>query len=56
MRKKRRESMALIALAVEAKRRGVSYGHLVKSITPGEREEIVRKYEGQAGKKGKQDT
>ncbi len=40
----------LTALAVEAKRRGTSYGKLVAGITPRELEEIVRKYEEQAGK------
>ena len=53
MQKMSRERMALTALAMEAKRRGVSYGRLVKSITPGEREEIVRKYEEQTGKRKK---
>ena len=38
------ESEALSALAREAKRRGVSYGHLVASTTERERAEIIRDY------------
>ena len=38
------ESEALTALAAEAKRRGVSYGHLVASTTEWERAEIIRDY------------
>ena len=38
------ESEALNALAAEAKRRGVSYGHLVASTTERERTEIIRDY------------
>ena len=38
------ESEALTALAAEAKRRGVSYGHLVASTTERERAEIIRDY------------
>lgn len=38
------ESEALTALAVEAKRRGVSYGHLVADTTERERTEIIRDY------------
>lgn len=38
------ESEALTALAAEAKRRGVSYGHLVADTTEWERAEIIRDY------------
>ncbi len=38
------ESEALTALAAEAKRRGVSYGHLVAETTEWERAEIIRDY------------
>ena len=38
------ESEALSALAREAKRRGVSYGHLVASTTERERAKIIRDY------------
>lgn len=38
------DSEALTALAAEAKRRGVSYGHLVASTTEWERAEIIRNY------------
>ena len=38
------ESEALTALAAEAKRRGVSYGHLVARTTEWERAEIIRDY------------
>ena len=38
------ESEALSALAREAKRRGVSYAHLVASTTERERAEIIRDY------------
>ena len=38
------ESEALSALAREAKRRGVSYGHLVANTTERERAEIIRDY------------
>ena len=38
------ESEALTALAAEAKKRGVSYGHLVDSTTERERSEIIRDY------------
>ena len=38
------ESEALTALAAEAKRRGVSYGHLVADTTERERAEIIRDY------------
>lgn len=38
------ESEALSALAREAKRRGVSYGHLAASTTERERAEIIRDY------------
>lgn len=36
------EDEALTALTMEARRRGVSYGHLVAATTLREREEIVR--------------
>ena len=38
------DSEALNALAAEAGRRGVSYGHLVASTTEWERAEIIRDY------------
>ena len=38
------ESEALTALAAEAKRRGVSYGHRVADTTERERAEIIRDY------------
>ena len=38
------EREALTALAAEAKRRGVSYGHLVADTTERERAEIIRDY------------
>lgn len=38
------DSEALHALAVEARRRGVNYGHLVASTTEWERAEIIRDY------------
>ena len=38
------ESEALTALAAEARRRGVSYGHLVADTTERERAEIIRDY------------
>ena len=38
------DSEALNALAAEAKKRGVSYGHLVASTTAWERAEIIRDY------------
>ncbi|NBI10805.1 hypothetical protein D1641_12390 [Colidextribacter sp. OB.20] len=38
------DSEALNALAAEARRRGVSYGHLVASTTEWERAEIIRDY------------
>lgn len=38
------DSEALNALAQEAKRRGVSYGHLAASTTKLERAEIIRDY------------
>lgn len=34
----------LSALALEARRRGISYGHLVANTTPYERQEIIRDY------------
>lgn len=36
--------IALIALSVEARRRGMSYGKLVPTLTPDEQEEIVQRY------------
>ena len=36
--------IALIALSVEARRRGMSYGQLVPMLTPDEQEEIVQRY------------
>ena len=38
------DSEALNALAAEAKKRGVSYGHLVADTTERERAEIIRDY------------
>lgn len=38
------EGEALNALSREAKRRGVSYGHLVAGTTERERAEIIRDY------------
>ena len=38
------ESEALSALAREAKRRGVSYGHLVANTTEHERTKIIQDY------------
>ena len=38
------DSEALNALAAEARRRGVSYGHLVADTTERERAEIIRDY------------
>ncbi len=38
------DSEALNALAVEARRRGVSYGHMVAGTTEMERVEIIRDY------------
>lgn len=34
----------LSALALEARRRGISYGHLVADTTPYEQQEIIRDY------------
>ena len=34
----------LSALALEARRRGISYGHLVGNTTPYEQQEIIRDY------------
>lgn len=34
----------LSALALEARRRGISYGHLVANTTPYEQQEIIRDY------------
>ena len=34
----------LPALALEARRRGISYGHLVANTTPYEQQEIIRDY------------
>ena len=38
------DSEALTALAAEAKRRGISYGHLVAETTEWERDQISRDY------------
>mgnify|MGYP001054733813 FL=1 len=38
------DSEALNALAAEARRRGISYGHLVANTTEWERAEIIRDY------------
>lgn len=38
------DSEALTALAAEAKRRGISYGHLVAETTEWERDQIIRDY------------
>ena len=46
-----REEMALTALALEARRRGIGYGKLVAGTTVEEQKKIVQKYEEQAGKK-----
>lgn len=46
--------IALIALSVEARRRGMSYGQLVPTLTPDEQEEIVQRYRDEkAAQKGK---
>ena len=42
----------LIALTIEARRRGVSYGQLVARTTEKERRKIVEKYRGGPQKKG----
>ena len=47
------ESEALTALAAEAKRRGVSYGHLVANSTERERTEIIRDYCAEKRKRGR---
>lgn len=47
------ESEALTALAMEANRRQISYGHLVANTSGWEREEIVRAYCAQKRKKGR---
>ena len=44
MRKAIGDRTALMALALEAKRRGTSYGKLVAGTTEKEQEEIVKKY------------
>lgn len=42
----------LSALALEARRRGISYGHLVADITTYEQQEIIRDYcEEKAGRR-----
>ncbi len=38
-------SVALTALAAEARRRGITYGHLVGETTFEERERIIREYQ-----------
>lgn len=47
------ESEALTALAVEARRRGVSYGHLVADTTEWERDQIIRDYCAEKRKKAR---
>lgn len=47
------ESEALTALAAEAKRRGVRYGHLVADTTERERVEIIRDYCAEKWRKGR---
>lgn len=47
------EREALTALAAEARRRGVSYGHLTASTTEWERAEIIRDYCGSKRRKGR---
>lgn len=44
------ESEKLIALSVEAKDRGVTYGQLVASTTEAERKKIAEKYMRRRGK------
>jgi len=45
----------LTALAIEARRRGITYGKLVAETTPLEREKIIEKYREEAEKeRGKQ--
>lgn len=53
MRKESRESMALTALAEEAKRRGITYGRLVASTNREEQEEIIGRYREKRKKKGR---
>ena len=45
------ENEALTALAIEANRRGISYGHLVADTSGFKREEIVRAYCAQERRK-----
>ena len=47
------EHEALTALAVEARRRGISYGNLVASTTKGQQEKIIRAYCEEKRKKGR---
>ncbi len=47
------DSEAMNALAAEARRRGVSYGHLVADTTPWERDEIIRDYCGSKRRRGR---
>lgn len=47
------DSEALNALAAEAKRRSVSYGHLVAETTEWERAEIIRDYCAEKRRKGR---
>lgn len=47
------DSEALNALAAEARRRGVSYGHLVANSTERERTEIIRDYCAEKRKRGR---
>lgn len=44
--------MELIAMTIEARRRGLSYGQLVARTTEAARRKIVDKYRGQGQKKG----
>lgn len=53
MQKKSRESLALIALAVEARRRGVTYGQMVATTTEGERQQIIERYIERLGRRRK---
>lgn len=50
MRSRSRESVALTALAVEARRRGTTYGQLVASTTAQEQEEMIREYGERTGR------
>lgn len=50
MRSRSHESVALTALAVEARRRGTTYGQLVANTTAQEQEEIIRQYGEHTGR------